>query len=221
MANVEVYDAAYIEALEASVVIGGSVNSAGQLVLTRGNGEQFNAGQVVAPLDTRWPIGSVFQSFEVTDPATLLGGGTWTRLKDRMLIGVGDNPRWDSVGEQGGAETVAITVNQMPSHDHGTNTGTESSNHTHTGTALQAGGHSHTFPQASGTQVVNAENGQGNAMDNNYNAASTDGAGDHTHAVSLGNQDVLHTHPIAAQGGGQGHENMPPFTAVYMWRRTA
>lgn len=48
MADVEVYDAAYVAALEASVVVSGFINENGHLVLERGNGEQFNAGVVSA-----------------------------------------------------------------------------------------------------------------------------------------------------------------------------
>lgn len=118
MADVDVYDADYVEALEASVIVGGHVNEAGMLVLERGNGEEFNAGQVVPDLDTRFPLNSVYMSFSSTDPATILGGGVWTRLKDRMLIGVGDNPRWDTPDETGGSETVTLTEAQLASHLH-------------------------------------------------------------------------------------------------------
>jgi microcystin-dependent protein len=35
-------------------------------------------------------------------------------------------------------------------------------------------------------------------------------AGAHTHSVTVANS-----------GGGQAHDNMPPYLAVNMWRRTA
>lgn len=86
-----------------------------------------------------YPIGSLYWSSKSTDPSTLFGG-TWTQIKDRFVWAKGDN---DTVNATGGAKTVTLTVNQIPSHTHtftgsevttggssATNTGSESS-HTH------------------------------------------------------------------------------------------
>lgn len=55
-----------------------------------------------------WPIGSVFTSVVATDPATLLGFGTWSAIgAGRVLVGydAGD-ANFDSLEETGGAKTV-------------------------------------------------------------------------------------------------------------------
>lgn len=69
---------------------------------------------------TVWPVGSVFTSVVATNPATLLGFGTWSSIAaGRMLIGLdsGDT-QFDTVEETGGAETVTLTTTELPAHTH-------------------------------------------------------------------------------------------------------
>jgi len=69
---------------------------------------------------TVWPVGSVFTSVVATNPATLLGFGTWSSIAaGRMLIGLdsGDT-KFDTVEETGGAETVTLTTTELPAHTH-------------------------------------------------------------------------------------------------------
>src|SRR3990172_4022657 len=59
-----------------------------------------------------WPIGSVFISVVSTNPATLLGFGTWSAFgAGRVLIGLdsGDTD-FDTVEETGGAKTVSSSA---------------------------------------------------------------------------------------------------------------
>jgi hypothetical protein len=72
----------------------------------------------VAKLEAH-PIGSLYYSFDKTEPSVLFGG-TWERIKDRFILAAGDTY---TVGETGGAATHLLTVEEMPSHDHydGTN----------------------------------------------------------------------------------------------------
>lgn len=47
--------------------------------------------------------------------------GTWTQLKDRFLLGVGDT--YKTVNSTGGEARHILTVNEMPSHQHIVSTG--------------------------------------------------------------------------------------------------
>lgn len=68
---------------------------------------------------TVWPIGSVFLAVVSTNPATLLGFGTWTQIaRDRFLVGQGVDADFDTAEETGGAKTVTLTEAQMPAHTH-------------------------------------------------------------------------------------------------------
>ena len=76
----------------------------------------------VGVLDTVWPIGSVFIAVVSTNPATLLGGGTWSAFgAGRVMVGLDSSDTdFDTVEETGGAKTVTLTAAQsgLPQHTH-------------------------------------------------------------------------------------------------------
>ena len=87
-------------------------------------------------LNLVYPVGSIYWSSNNTNPGTLFGG-TWTQIKDKFILAAGDSY---TNGATGGAATVTLTVNNMPSHTHSfTPSGTVGS-HTHTGPS-----HTHSF----------------------------------------------------------------------------
>ena len=78
-----------------------------------------------------WPVGSVFIAVVATNPATLLGFGTWAAFgAGRTLVGLdAADVDFDVVEETGGAKTVTLTTTEIPAHTHmqrrhGTTTGT-------------------------------------------------------------------------------------------------
>lgn len=78
--------------------------------------DNLNGGSdgTVSLLDV-YPIGSIYMSVNNTSPATLFGG-TWEQLKDRFLLGAGDTY---TNGSTGGEATHTLTIDEMPSHNHG------------------------------------------------------------------------------------------------------
>lgn len=68
-------------------------------------------------IDAVYPIGSIYLSVSDISPADIFGG-TWEKLSDRFLVGAGNKY---SVGDIGGADSVALTVQQMPEHSHDIN----------------------------------------------------------------------------------------------------
>lgn len=136
----------------------------------RNDGTWAAAGGGGDPLDA-YPVGSIYISVNNTSPATLFGG-TWSRIEDRFLLAA-TNPSASTVtypvGSVGGAATVTLTTNQIPSHYH---------SYTNTVRTWTPGG--------------------------DFAACYREGS------ANTGNT-----------GGGQAHENMPPYLAVYMWQRTA
>lgn len=61
-----------------------------------------------------YPVGAIYMSASATSPASLFGG-TWTQIVDRFLVGAGAGY---TVGEYGGAVTVALTTAHLPAHTH-------------------------------------------------------------------------------------------------------
>lgn len=119
-------------------------------------------------------------------------------LKGRAPVGRDSTQtEFDSLGEAGGAKSVAITKAQMPSHDHGGVTGNDSPDHTHG----PAGGIS-SFSGGSGTNTgfwLQATNDSNNAEGQSY---ATAGA------------SARHTHSVSSEGSGQAHDNLQPYLVV-------
>ena len=125
-----------------------------------------------------YPVGSVYISFDATNPSSLFGG-TWTRLKDRMLMASGDVY---SPGSTGGSASVTLTTSQIPSHTHSIST---NGSHTHTATNASAGSHSHTVTGSNASAGSHTHTWSGSSASagshNHTITASTASAGNHTH----------------------------------------
>lgn len=149
-------------------------------------------------LDLIYPIGSIYMSVNNVSPAVLFGG-TWEQLKDQFLIGAGN--KYD-LGASGGEETSLLTIENLPSHNHSVNITSQSS-----------GEHTHTLPKetwmnTSGVGMM-PKSGSYYAADKG-NSYSTSSNGEHTHSVTGNTENT---------GSGTAHNNMPPYLAVYMWKR--
>lgn len=133
-----------------------------------------SGGGGYTPLDA-YPIGSVYISYNATNPATLFGG-TWERKKDVFFLAAGDT---FAPNTSGGEATHTLTTEEMPSHIHQV----------------------HAFPYA-GSDT------------NYYQISPTPGA--NVDSVTRWTGGVA-----TPTGGGQAHNNMPPYETVYAWKRTA
>lgn len=72
--------------------------------------------------DAAYPVGSIYISVVSTNPATLLGVGTWTAFaQGKMLVGLNSSDTdFDTVEETGGAKTHTLTEAELPEHYHRT-----------------------------------------------------------------------------------------------------
>lgn len=151
--------------------------------------------------DCFFPIGYIYMSVDSTNPSTYFGG-TWTQISDKFLLAAGSTY---SAGGTGGAATVTLTENQIPSHRHSFSTTTDSGGtHSHTGNTLNI---------RTGTTATSKDAARQITADYDYyNVTITHDGGSHTHTLS-GNTGYT--------GSTQSHDNMPPYLVVYMWKRTA
>lgn len=79
--------------------------------------------QVRAFVGEAWPVGSIFIATVSTNPATLLGYGTWVaHAAGRVLVGYGNsnttNSQFWSEGEEHGYEKHKLVLSETPSHRH-------------------------------------------------------------------------------------------------------
>jgi microcystin-dependent protein len=131
-----------------------------------------------------YSFGGSGDQFNLPDPRGRVAGfvGSGTGLTSRTL------------GTSLGEEEHTLTVSEMPSHNHGGNTGYSS-----TGITLNDPGHSHTgVPNQASTAINGASNNTGN------------GGSTGTSSTGITVSDPTHRHVIASQGGGLPHNNMQP-----------
>jgi hypothetical protein len=162
-----------------------------------GTTSTFNVknGDIADLLDRTYPVGSIYMSVNSTEPSTLFGG-TWERLGGRFLIGAGTNTEINSNGEYGdlgrGDPTFA-----------GGETGGQ---YYHQLTIDEMPKHTH-----------------------NIKSSSTDGDDKKTWVLKdhMPNTSLERLpwqwggKAVSYEGSGNKHNNMPPYLAVYMWKRTA
>lgn len=70
-------------------------------------------------LDSVYPVGSIYISVSAVSPQSFLGG-TWTLFgQGKTIVGIDStNTRFNNPEETGGSETVKLTTDQMPQHNH-------------------------------------------------------------------------------------------------------
>lgn len=71
-------------------------------------------------LEANNPVGTVREFSVPTDPATLLGIGTWVQIaQGRALVGVSSgDPDFNYAGKTGGEKTHKLTVEELAGHGH-------------------------------------------------------------------------------------------------------
>lgn len=169
--------------------------------------EKSYTDEVATPVVLKaYPIGSIYMSVNETNPADLFGG-LWERIRGRFLLGESSAR---TPGTTGGAESVKLTVDQLPAHTH------TMAKHTHTAKTSEAGEHHHEFLRnktaAAGTARYSSTGGTGSEKNITYNA------GKHTHTVTVETGGGGNT---GSTGGGKAVSVMPPYLVVHMWKRIA
>lgn len=147
----------------------------------------------VATVQSLYPVGSIYlNASNATNPATLLGFGTWTAFgAGRMPVGFNAaDPLFDTAEETGGSKDATLV------------------SHTHTATVTDPG-HAHSIPgdvPQGGTSRTPSATTDTNTrpVANATNSATT--------GISVG---------LSTVGSSATNANLPPYITVYMWKRTA
>jgi hypothetical protein len=170
---------------------------------------------VTAAKNALYPVGSIYiNATNNTNPATLLGFGTWTAFgAGRVMVGFnGSDPLFDSAEETGGSKdtivvshthTLSATTNTTGNHTHGA-----WSNSTSSSSDVLNWGRSNAVSVGASNDISTAY--RTTLAGNGINGLSTEG--NHSHTVS-GTTD--------STGSSGTNANLQPYITVYMWKRVA
>jgi microcystin-dependent protein len=154
-------------------------------------------------LNAFYPVGSVYETMDSDFDPNKVWGGTWDRIKGRVLVGVDESDDdFKTADKTGGEKTHKLSTSEMPIHTH-----------TLAGTAASAGNHKHTTELYHRNDVYK---GSGNldayhwSFGTKYNVGTSE-SGSHTHRVSG---------TAEATGGGNAHNNLQPYVTCFIWKRT-
>ena len=101
--------------------IGYSATFDGQrLTVQDASGSIITSNAALQTMQTIYPVGALYISTLSTNPATLLGFGTWAAFgAGRALVGLdAGQAEFDTVEETGGEKTHTLTEAEMPAHTH-------------------------------------------------------------------------------------------------------
>ena len=147
-----------------------------------------------------YPVGSIYiNATNSTNPASLLGFGTWTAFgAGRVPVGFdASDSSFDTAEETGGSKDAIVV------------------SHTHTGSTDSTGAHSHNYAGGEYTGAYDygtnmSVNNMGDTTDARSRNFDTSSAGSHSHTVT-----------VDSTGSSGTNANLQPYITVYMWKRTA
>lgn len=185
-----------------------------------------------------YPVGSIYSNGSVsTNPAALLGFGTWTAFAPgKVIVGItASDADFNELTDTGGAKTATLAVTNLPSHNHPGSTTSSVTPHTHAGpshqhtgtTGTESAAHRHGYGAGDGTTSSGYAADTNILSETQYTDYSTT---THTHDFTTnpggtGNtgDGTAHTHGITvgSQGSGTAFSIMNPYVTAYCWIRTA
>ena len=138
-----------------------------------------------------YPVGAIYISTSSTSPAYLFGG-TWEQLTDRFLLGAGNAY---GAGSAGGESMHTLTREELPNY--------------------KIGDLAVMVPAVHG----NWSNGGIVACGLGDASRTKPGIADKSNNIIY--SGIQYGWEIDSYGGGSAHNNMPPYLAVYMWKRVS
>jgi hypothetical protein len=152
---------------------------------------------IAAAKQALYPVGSIYINAGVTtNPATLLGFGTWTAFgAGRVMVGLnGSDALFDALEETGGSKDATLV----------------SHNHTATSTVSDPG-HNHTINNGANL----------NSSVDNGGVAGTSTPVSNFNTTSTATTGISVSTSVASTGSSATNANLQPYITVAMWKRTA
>ena len=201
---------------------------------------------VASIIDIVYPIGSIYITYDSTNPGTRWSGTTWIReAEGRCIIGLGTG--YPTAGATGGGTTInlshthtsaahthsinshthstsdhALTIDQMPSHTHIQNSHNHPIPYNANNSAYSSG-----WPYAFSSGLTSETNGKGwngNAGTFKITATNQNTGGGQGHNHGNTGETSLTTNSTAPGNTGSALSStqsiMQPYIVMYIWRRT-
>lgn len=181
----------------------------GTLAISKGGTGATDAATACANLgivNLIYPVGSIYMSVNSTSPSTLFGG-TWTQIQDTFLLAAGSSY---TAGTTGGESTHTLTISEIPAHTHNS----VSLTGCFISRALDGASSVNKFLTADGV-FSRSNDKEHNYTGFKYLTGGTEKSG------QINRIDIDATHEHDSVGGSSAHNNMPPYLAVYVWKRVS
>lgn len=142
-------------------------------------------------------------------------------LRGKVPTGVNGNEEsaFTNLGNSGGSEEHTLSIDELPSHNHGGATGSDGDHdHDRELTTTSNGSHNHGGTtgdggNASGSENVSSSDEGALVSGEGIHNHTIDDDGEHEHKVIIPSSGT-HTHTISSQGGGNAHSILQPYLVV-------
>ena len=168
----------------------------------------FVAAAITTGIAAAYPVGSIYiNASNSTNPATLLGFGTWTAFgAGRVMVGFNaSDPLFDTAEETGGSKDAVVVT-----HTHSASTSISDPGHNHV-EMYNNGGSPRAMVSATGDGSSRAGNVPAGGGNTTSNALLTESS----------NTGISASTSVSSTGSSGTNANLQPYITVYMWKRTA
>lgn len=156
-------------------------------------------------LNMFYPVGSVYETMDSSFDPNKKWGGTWERIKGRVLVGVDENDDdFKTANKVGGEKTHKLSISEMPSHSH------SASKKSLKGGVNNISGQGKTWGLTSSGIFSNLGDTNG------FYPTSKNTTTNYKDGFYL---DATHTHTIGNTGEGNAHNNLQPYVTCFIWKR--